>query len=194
VRPPRPDAELRRRLTMLLDQQLWCLGADIRYRGGNLLVARGFARHRPTGGRSGGSAYHGRLGAVELVLWGFGVWATGPAEGALFLGRRAPLPLRWRGDVEAPVAVHGPQAFRAWRPADTPLATRASRALMVATCQAFAHHERDIAETCGTAHRAMPRPMASQRSIRPDGMAAAWAAMAARFLDTPDTPCSTPSA
>jgi len=57
----------------LLDVAMWCLGQDVRYPGGNLLVRFGCLREPLPLGREGTSAYSAPLhGARTLTLWGFG--------------------------------------------------------------------------------------------------------------------------
>lgn len=60
--------------TKLLHQQCWCWGCDIKHSGGNLLVKRGFERHRPPVEVSGSTCYELPLEAEQrILLWGFGM-------------------------------------------------------------------------------------------------------------------------
>lgn len=66
-----------RRLNVLLDQQLWFLGQDIRHPDGNALVRFGFERVRPS--ETGGTTCY-RLAAdaasnQALVVWGFALYS-----------------------------------------------------------------------------------------------------------------------
>ena len=65
--------KVRKTGTLLLDQQLWCWGQDIRRVDGNALLAYGFTRHRPPEGEHGSPAYEWRgSGRSRVILWGFG--------------------------------------------------------------------------------------------------------------------------
>ncbi len=72
---------------MLIDQQMWCWGCDVRRSDGNLLLSYG-AIKRPSPNPRYNSAYSFQL-AEETVLnlWGWGLWIACPKYGSLFLGR-----------------------------------------------------------------------------------------------------------
>jgi hypothetical protein len=75
-----------RRGTLLLDQQLWCWGCDVR-KEGNLLIHYGFERHAPPPHQHESSLYYRPLlNAQSIHLWGFGIlWHD--VQGDLFLRR-----------------------------------------------------------------------------------------------------------
>jgi hypothetical protein len=82
----RPDRALVRAAQPLLDQQLFCLGEDIKHPDGNLLCALGFVRERDV---SGTVSHYRRMddGGVVLQVWGFGLFYSQPEMGGLFLER-----------------------------------------------------------------------------------------------------------
>lgn len=97
-----PPSALRREIRLLMNQQLWCWGCDIRHHQENLLIAHGARRvppRVPSDSRS--AAYHVALdGGGWLMLWGFGV-ACVPSPGlSVLLPRYDPTP-RTVADAEA---------------------------------------------------------------------------------------------
>ncbi|MBM4409601.1 MAG: hypothetical protein FJ038_13630 [Chloroflexi bacterium] len=78
----------------LLRQQCWCWGWDVRRREGNLLLKRRFQRSRPPEATVGSSAYRLNGTGYRIGLWGFGVFYSRPALGAVFMGRHVEGPLR----------------------------------------------------------------------------------------------------
>ncbi len=81
--PPR----IKRWGQMLLEQQMWCWGCDVRRSGGNLLTAYGFKKRSSPEPRFH-SAYTYWLDAdCALTVWGWGLWIAGQAHGSLFINR-----------------------------------------------------------------------------------------------------------
>ncbi len=72
---------------MLIDQQMWCWGCDVRRIAGNLLLLYG-AKKRPSPNPRYHSAYVFQIEGEALVnLWGWGLWIACPHRGSLFIGR-----------------------------------------------------------------------------------------------------------
>jgi len=72
---------------MLIDQQMWCWGCDVRRAEGNLLLLYG-ADKRPSPNPRYSSAYVFQLeGQAIINLWGWGVWLACPSLGSLFIAR-----------------------------------------------------------------------------------------------------------
>lgn len=67
----------RKYATILLDQQLWCFGCDIRRTAGNLLLEYGFERKRPPISQKGSSCYSLNWQGKQILLWGFGIFCNG---------------------------------------------------------------------------------------------------------------------
>lgn len=84
--------QVRKRGTVLFDQQMWCWGQDIRRQEGNALVSYGFVRHRPIE-LEGKASVYSLEGLIDcrVMLGGFGMfYAEGYPEqkqAGLFLGR-----------------------------------------------------------------------------------------------------------
>jgi hypothetical protein len=80
--------EFRHWCQILLHQQCWCWGQDIRHPGKNLLQAHGFERVRPPAGHPGSTRYQLRLSARSAItLWGFGLYYARCGRGGMYLNR-----------------------------------------------------------------------------------------------------------
>lgn len=90
VRCRRPciPTEARRRGRVLLNQQLWLFGQDIRRPEGNALIDYGFRRTRPPEGLKAGNTYSiTEPDGTGIFLWGFGLFFHHPARGGIFIPR-----------------------------------------------------------------------------------------------------------
>lgn len=83
---------LRRRARILLNQQCWLWGQDIRRPEGNALIEYGFARTRPPEGQKGSNTYLLRRPDGTALLWAFGFFYHRAGEGGVFLPRFAGTP------------------------------------------------------------------------------------------------------
>lgn len=85
-------AHLRKQGTALLEQQMWCLGCDVRCERGNLLLAYGFMR-RPAPVPRLASAYTLTTDAGSMTAWGFALLYAHEPWGTVLLrrGRFEPL-------------------------------------------------------------------------------------------------------
>ena len=72
---------------VLLHQQLWCFGKDIKIPNKNLLINYGFKQVRPPKEISGSTNYICRTGKAILVLWGFGVFFSEGNNKGIYIGR-----------------------------------------------------------------------------------------------------------
>jgi hypothetical protein len=72
---------------ILLHQQLWFFGNDIKIPNKNLLVNYGFKQVRPPKEISGSTNYIYRTGEATLVLWGFGVFFSQGNDKGIYIGR-----------------------------------------------------------------------------------------------------------
>jgi hypothetical protein len=80
--------DFRRLCQLLLHQQCWHWGQDIRHPQGNLLLAYGFKRVRPPAGTQGSSRYQLRLSSRSAItLWGFGLYFARCGRGGVYLNR-----------------------------------------------------------------------------------------------------------
>jgi hypothetical protein len=141
---------LRRRGEALMHQQCWLWGQDIRYPGGNLLLALGFERARP--GADGGSTRY-RLDdpdGLTVVLWGFGIAYRPPGTLGVFLHRYgfAPLALPDTADLNVHTAAGVPTVEPASPGDRARIRTRAAD-----LARWIAGYEREILRRAGPAHR-----------------------------------------
>ena len=94
MRPALP-ARIKRQGRLLLNQQCWLWGQDVKHRqpgdeAENLLLRHGFTRMRPPAGVVGSSQYTLDLpDGLRVRLWGFGIFfgQAGGESGGLYLNR-----------------------------------------------------------------------------------------------------------
>jgi hypothetical protein len=167
--------ELARVGSLLLHQQCWCWGCDIRRPEGNLLLQYGFVRLRPPRPDSGSSRYTLRIGdRTKLHLWGFGAaWQEG--EDATFVARYEFQPVMLRkeclaGDiwVRDQLFFHSPEPRRQWK------------SLAHAACfsRFNAGYERWVLRTAGLAYRREVLAQWDHFSVSAEEFAAAWECLA----------------
>jgi len=73
---------------ILLHQQLWFFGKDIKVSQNNLLVSYGFEQVRPPRATSGSTNYICKIdGEVNMVLWGFGIYYGYGNNNGVYIGR-----------------------------------------------------------------------------------------------------------
>lgn len=138
------SASTRRLGELLIEQQMWCWGCDVRRPDGNLLLAYGF-RKRLAPVSNLPSAYS--VGVVldrALTLWGWGLWLAAPELGTLLI-RRSRFRVAYRSDVILEPVV--------WRPVDLPAMDkprtveqlRQAQALIAEAAEWIADYERWVA-------------------------------------------------
>lgn len=168
---------IRRSLQLLLHQQCWCWGADIRRTEGNLLVEYGFVRTPSIGGRDAGSTrYTATVGiGGRVVLWGFGAAYGHVGEEALFLDRYDPAPMliapSLLATAHARTDIRGGRLPTCWRSAG-----RARRRLLQFALW-MAGYERWVIETAGAPYRAAVLTEWRSATER-DGVDRAWQRLA----------------
>ncbi len=80
--------KVKRFAEILLHQQLWCFGQDIKIPENNLLIRYGLERIRPPYRTSGSTSYIVRIdGEISLILWGFGIYYGYGNNKGVYLGR-----------------------------------------------------------------------------------------------------------
>lgn len=87
--------ELATTASLLFEQQMWCLGQDIKHEP-NLLISYGFTRERPPEGIRGSTMYR----SDGFLLWGFGVIAIGRGLGSIGIRRGSFSPTWTHQEVE----------------------------------------------------------------------------------------------
>ncbi len=102
----------RRLATRLFDLQLWCLGRDIEFPEGNLLLRYGMEKIPPPAGWKAVSLYRQSLSAgVSVLLRGFGLLVACERQGIIFVPRESFRMVHW----PAPLLTRLP-----WRAEDLP--------------------------------------------------------------------------
>ena len=187
----------RARGQLLLEQQCWLWGQDVRHAPGNLLLQYGFDRARAPHDVIGASAYQLRLLPDDIcprervvALWGFGLWYGEADEGdqsGIFIGRAAFEP-RWSATALPPRS--------AWSPAPIHAATRApqlkterqqARVLLKGALSWIASYENWALARVGETERCRQLqawPQGAAHMVPTGEFVRAWAALAAR-LDAP---------
>jgi len=175
---------VRVRALRLLDQQLWCLGRDVRAEG-NLLLRYGFMRRRPPDPAAGGSEYVWRDAAsgVCVTLWGYGVHLAQAREAGLFLKRYAFAP-RWTPPNWIPSSRFHVSAWKKARGPRTPEEADALMHRLVELSRWFARYETWISEQCPANYRADCLSQWHKEAITPpDRIAEEWMRLADHFGD-----------
>ena len=139
---------------MLVAQQFWLFGCDIRRPEGNLLLAYGFDRRKaPPDTRITASRYSLPFGnGNAIILWGFGVMWSEPEIGDLYLSRHRFLPL---------IREHGTIPDDLWDPGDFEGFRRPVERRDLLHCQALvtdmarwmADYENFVLEAAGRTYR-----------------------------------------
>ena len=80
--------KVKRFAEILLHQQLWLLGKDIKAPNGNLLINYGFEQVRPPKETSGSTNYIVKIdGQISMVLWGYGIYYGYGINKGVYIGR-----------------------------------------------------------------------------------------------------------
>lgn len=167
----------------LLDLELFCLGQDIRYSEGNLLLRRGLQASRPPEVKQGCTAYQAMLadaGADEgarLVLWGFGVFVSAVGRGGVFIKRFGFSPLF------TPIAdlppVWEPAELPPLQPPQGPHEVSLVRQLLPLACRWLAAHETWILSEIGLEYRhTVLRAFPKKPVVAAAELPAAWECLA----------------
>jgi hypothetical protein len=169
--------EVRRRGRVLLHQQCWLWGQDIRRPEGNALIEYGFARTRPPEGQRGSNTY--RLAMPEgatLLLWAFGFFYHRDGEGGIFVPRFGFAPRLARFDglpgetwSAAQLACCPPRGPRGWARA---------RRLFIPALRWVADYERWVLDARGLAYRRACVECWPQARVPAERLVAEWEALA----------------
>jgi hypothetical protein len=164
---------------ILLDQQMWCWGCDVRRADGNLLMKYGCVK-RPSPDPRYHSAYTfpSALPGGALTLWGWGVWIAAPDHGSLFVSRSR-FCARWLLQVDL--------APSAWQERDLPpgasqIDLPCAHDLMCAACRWIANYEGWVMDCCNHSYRAQaldawPARRKHNGGVSAEHMAARWGDM-----------------
>jgi len=170
--------EARRRGRILLNQQLWLFGQDIRRPEGNALIEYGFWRTRPPEGERGSNTYcFAPTPDTVITLWAFGFYYRRVGHGGIFISRFGFTP-RLAPDDTPPGTVwsalqlahcRAPHGAAQWARAQT---------LFIPALRWIVDYERWIAGARGLAYRHTCVESWPKARIPAAGLADEWARLA----------------
>jgi hypothetical protein len=183
-----PTLKLGRRLT---DQQLWCLGCDVRHPGFPWRELGWRYHPRPDKTRGCGRLTCTLPKGGHLSAWGFGFVATDATHGALWLDRKQFRPgcIDGFSPNRSIWALNDIPAFQAPK---TPEERMAAAFLLAELADRMVEHERDVQALLGAdyRHRCIDAWTFRRTALPPGDMASSWSniSSAARSLNrvTPD--------
>lgn len=161
---------LQRRGRVLLNQQCWLWGQDIRRSEGNLLLNFGFERQRSPCGVSGSSQYTLALnGDLSVCLWGFGFYFG--ARDGIYINRYEFVP-------------RSAQFADRWKSADEmSRLPRSNNLILVAQAARWiAQYEASILREVGVAYRLQTLSGWRESKVDPVGLSETWQALALDLL------------
>lgn len=171
--------------SLLLHQQCWHFGQDVKSCHGNLLLTAGFERTRPPSGLQASSRYL-RIHADRpaLCLWAFGLMAFHPGEGGIYVNRYNFVP-RWVPDAEEALGFWKPAFFDHCAPPLTYRTIRRSRQLLRHVLLSFAAYEEDVIARCGIEYRRQSLHGWRLPAILPSRMAFEWRSLSWHIPEPP---------
>jgi len=187
-----------RDLAVLVDFHLWCLGQDIRYGDGNLLLSYGAERERPPAGIEGSSRYT-IIGpdTSALFIWGFAF--------VLRAGDGPPTMLR-RHQFSARLLTSGFHPPEVWRATDLPRGVAAREEAqrrtvahgMEALAARLADYERWVHLQAGpdwrlTCYARMPRAKRLRTPRAPAFLAESWSSLCSNHHARPSPATPSPA-
>lgn len=181
------DLKLGRRLT---DQQLWCLGCDVRHVGFPWESLGWRYLSRPDKKRGCGRLLGSLPRGGHLSVWGFGFVASDPTHGALWLDRRNFRP-RWKDGFAPNTAIWALNEVPGFHPPLTKEKWGCTAFLLSELCTRMAEHERDVLAILGLEYRNLcVRGWKQHRTaLPPNDLPDAWLRLAGAALDSMGLAC-----
>lgn len=144
--------EIRKLGATLVEQELWCLGGDVRQHPHNLLKDYGFTREPSQPGVVGSTAYRLEGDGSELALWGWGLGYAEKGVGAIFVRRHDFNPLRL--SIDTMPHVNHPSGLEPFLVRSASPDQVAGLRLLGGLCEKLEAYERWVVETKGEPYRA----------------------------------------
>lgn len=180
-------SDVKRLGSELMNQQMWCWGADIRRSEGNLLAQYGFTKHAAPQG-SGSKPCYGMTcpGGPAIGLWGFGMYYGDERLGGVFVKRF---------DFAPRIIAAADMRFHAWRMGDLPAMSlpqgaaqcHQAQQLLNLALEWIATYEDWVVRGAGAAYRqeTVDAWLALHKKIAVDAhsMAETWRRLAKRCLE-----------
>ena len=162
---------------LLMHQQCWCWGQDIRSVAGNVLLSNGFQRSRPPDRSLGSTRYALRLPTAALWLWGFGVVYEDRAYGAIYLNRYSFRPAYSERPFRENDMWNPQQVADSFTP--SPLSARDAAAVLTGSLLLWiASYEEGILQCAGLSYRRATLLNWHEPAILPECVPAEWKALA----------------
>jgi len=171
----------------LTDQQLWCLGADVRT-DRSLLEELGLHYHSRPRKDAGCSRLTGRLpGGGDLSIWGFGFIASDCPHGALWLDRRNFRPCLLR-DWDRQRVLWDLHELPPARAPQTDGEADAALFLLIQLCERMAEYERAVLDVAGldARNRIVAQWKFHKSAIFPEDVPSSWLRIACSARDLRD--------
>ncbi len=170
--------DVRRRGRILLNQQLWLWGQDIRRPEGNALIAYGFARSTPPEGQRGSNTYLLRLpDGASILLWAFGFFYQREELGGVFLPRFGFTP-RLARCAAPPEGVWSATQLRDCCPPHGAQAWARAHRLFIPALRWVADYERWVLGARGADYRRSCVGSWQKEQVPAEGLDGAWDALA----------------
>ncbi len=177
------DLASQRAAAALLDQQMWCLGQDIRNPEGNVLIRFGFQRHRQTRTLGRTSAYVlTPYPSSQLALWGFGQFYGQGSSGGIFL-RRYQFTPAWMPHAQLAEIAWDAAGYPSCHPPCSPEERSHTRRLLSCGLRWFAGYEQWVTDTFGPDYRRWCLNSWRQATVPAESIASAWQELADSFRD-----------
>ncbi|HUO07791.1 MAG TPA: hypothetical protein VM008_05800 [Phycisphaerae bacterium] len=176
---PLLSRERRRMGRVLLHQQCWLFGCDIRRKEGNLLLAVGFDRHRPPAGLEASTQYRLELpSGCRICLWGFGIFYGDPTLSAGVFLNRFDFDPRLSPRHDYGPDTWKPEALCGLRRVRTQSDRALAKSLVPAALEWIAEYESWILETVGIGYRRACLDRWPHESVAPHETVYAWRKLA----------------
>lgn len=164
---------------VLLQQQCWFFGCDIRRVEGNLLLVHGFTRHRPPAGVEASTQYRLTLADGGLVcLWGFGIFYGDPDVNAGTFLNRFDFDPQLAPRCDFGPDLWQPDGLRGLRRVHSTSDARLARSLVPGVLNWVAQYESWVMEHAGLAYRRECLARWPHASVDPMRTVAEWRKLA----------------
>ncbi|QPJ62504.1 MAG: hypothetical protein G3M70_11740 [Candidatus Nitronauta litoralis] len=166
---------------ILMSQQLWCFGKDIKNPGNNLLIRYGLEKFRPPKRLDGSTNYIATInGEVRLILWGFGIYFGCGNNSGVYLGRFDFYP-KLIGEVPLNPPFWSSSALPDLVPPSNEEEWEHSFGLISEFCEWATRYEDWVNQVMGNSYRVSCLEDWDQQTVFSDDMAGAWNRLANYF-------------
>lgn len=164
---------------LLLNQQAWCWGQDIRRADGNLLLAFGLQRCRADRPGRGSSRYALEwMGKAHVILWGHGVFFGVAGVGGLYLPRFSAVP--WRtAYADLPASCWAAEDLYDLHAARMPVERRSTSYMLRCLLRWIAGYESWVLGSYGLPYRRLSLAGWHRPQVPPERVPGLWRRLAA---------------